>query len=62
MELVKLTVRVAEDPALTEESLVEFTEYLASEFNSGRYTPEESELFADCLAVCSGVYFDRFAA
>ncbi len=61
LELVNLTIKVAEDPALTEDSLTEFAEYLESQLNSGIYGPTESEIFADCLAVCSGVYFDKFA-
>ena len=60
LELVNLTVRVAEDPALDEITLVEFAEYLDSQITSGNYTPEEEELFADCLAVCAGVYDDKF--
>lgn len=60
LELVNLTIRVAEDPALDEQTLTEFAEYLDAEVSSGAYSQEEEEIFLDCLAVCSGVYFDVF--
>ena len=60
LELVNLTVRVAEDPALDEQTLAEFATYLDEQITSGIYSPEEEDIFADCLAVCAGVYFDKF--
>ena len=61
LELVKLTIKVAEDPALDEATLVEFAEYLDAEVISGKYSGEEKEIFLDCLAVCAGVYDEKFA-
>ena len=61
LELVKLTIKVAEDPALDETTLVEFAEFLDAEVSSGAYTGEEKEIFLDCLAVCAGVYDEKFA-
>ena len=55
------TIKVAEDPALDETTLVEFAEFLDAEVSSGAYTGEEKEIFLDCLAVCAGVYDEKFA-
>lgn len=60
IELLNLTIKAGNDPALTEETLVGFAEYLDSQVNSGEYTESEKEIFEDCLAVCAGVYDEKF--
>ena len=61
VQLVNLTIKVAEDPALDEQTLVEFAEYLDGEVTSGNYSQEELDIFLDCLAVCAGIYDEKFA-
>lgn len=61
VQLVNLTIKVAEDPALDETTLVEFAEYLDGEVTSGNYSDEEKDIFLDCLAVCAGIYDEKFA-